>query len=52
MSTLEGLSPTVIESLTLMAARSQTPADLADAAAGFDAATARHMSELHTPNLM
>jgi hypothetical protein len=72
LTTLEGLSPAVLESLQVMSARSLAPADLADAAAavrglmarmgenrlrrlraaGFDAATARHLSDLHTPNLM
>jgi hypothetical protein len=67
-----GLSPVLIEALTIMAARSFQPADLSDAAAdvrvlmqtmernrlrrlqacGFSAATARHLSDLHTPNLM
>jgi TusA-related sulfurtransferase len=70
--TLEGLSPLVLESLTIMSARSLVPSDLSVAAtavrglmarmaenrirrlraAGFDEATARHLSELHTPNLM
>ncbi len=69
---LSGLSPVLVEALTVMAARSIQPADLSDAAAavralmqtmernrlrrlqacGFDAATARHLSDLHTPNLM
>ena len=69
---LSGLSPVLVESLTIMAARSLQPAELSDAAAdvralmetmernrlrrlqacGFDAATARHLSDLHTPNLM
>ena len=69
---LSGLSPILVEALTIMAARSIQPADLSDAAAdvhalmqtmernrlrrlqacGFDAATARHLSDLHTPNLM
>lgn len=69
---LSGLSPVLVEALTIMTARSLQPADLADAAAdvralmgtmernrlrrlqacGFDAATARHLSDLHTPNLM
>ena len=69
---LSGLSPVLVEALTVMAARSLQPADLSDAAAdvralmqtmernrlrrlqacGFDAATARHLSDLHTPNLM
>jgi hypothetical protein len=66
------LSPLLSESLTLMAAKSLQPADLAEAgsalrslmqtmernrvrrlrAAGFDSVTARHLSDLHTPNLM
>lgn len=69
---LSGLSPVLVEALTIMAAHSLQPADLSDAAAdvrglmqtmernrlrrlqacGFDAATARHLSDLHTPNLM
>jgi len=69
---LSGLSPLLVEALTIMAARSLQPADLSDAAAdvrglmqtmernrlrrlqacGFDSATARHLSDLHTPNLM
>ena len=69
---LSGLSPVLVESLTIMAAQSLQPADLSDAAAdvrslmqtmernrlrrlqscGFDRATARHLSDLHTPNLM
>lgn len=69
---LSGLSPVLVEALTIMAARSLQPADLSDAAAhvralmqtmernrlrrlqacGFDTATARHLSDLHTPNLM
>ena len=69
---LSGLSPILVEALTVMAARSLQPADLSDAAAdvrtlmrtmernrlrrlgacGFSAATARHLSDLHTPNLM
>jgi hypothetical protein len=69
---LSGLSPILLESLTVMAARSLQPAELSEAAravrelmramernrirrlaaCGFDAATARHISELHTPNLM
>ncbi len=72
LTTLEGLSPAVLESLQVMSARSLARADLATAAAavrglmarmgenrlrrlraaGFDAATARHLSDLHTPNLM
>ncbi len=69
---LSGLSPVLVEALTIMAARSLQPADLSDAAAaaralmqtmernrlrrlqacGFDTVTARHLSDLHTPNLM
>ena len=69
---LSGLSPILVEALTVMAARSLQPAELSDAAAdvrkliqtmernrlrrlqacGFTAATARHLSDLHTPNLM
>ncbi len=69
---LSGLSPVLVEALTIMAARSMQPADLSGAAAdvsalmqtmernrlrrlqacGFSAATARHLSDLHTPNLM
>ncbi len=69
---LSGLSPVLVEALTIMAARSTQPADLSDAAAdvralmqtmernrlrrlqacGFSTATARHLSDLHTPNLM
>jgi hypothetical protein len=69
---LSGLSPILVEALTVMAAQSLQPADLSDAAAdvralmgtmernrlrrlqacGFAAATARHLSDLHTPNLM
>jgi hypothetical protein len=69
---LSGLSPVLVEALTLMAARSVQPSDLSEASAhvralmktmernrlrrlqacGFDAATARHLSDLHTPNLM
>jgi hypothetical protein len=69
---LSGLSPVLVEALTIMAARSIQPADLSDAAAdvraltqtmernrlrrlqacGFSNATARHLSDLHTPNLM
>jgi hypothetical protein len=69
---LSGLSPVLVEALTVMAARSLQPADLSDAAAdvralmqtmernrlrrlqacGFTATTARHLSDLHTPNLM
>jgi hypothetical protein len=69
---LSGLSPVLVEALTIMAARSLQPADLSAAAAdvralmqtmernrlrrlqacGFDTPTARHLSDLHTPNLM
>jgi hypothetical protein len=69
---LSGLSPVLVEALTIMAARSTQPADVSGAAAdvralmhtmernrlrrleacGFSAATARHLSDLHTPNLM
>lgn len=69
---ISGLSPVLVEALTIMAARSMQPADLSDAAAavralmqtmernrvrrlqacGFDPVTARHLSDLHTPNLM
>jgi hypothetical protein len=69
---LSGLSPVLLESLTIMTAKSLQPAELAEAAgdvrdltrtmernrvrrlvaSGFDNATARHISDLHTPNLM
>jgi TusA-related sulfurtransferase len=69
---LSGLSPILIEALTIMAARSLAPTDLSEAAqdvraltrtmernrlrrlqaCGFSSATARHLSDLHTPNLM
>ena len=69
---LSGLSPVLVEALTIMAAQSLQPADLSGAAAdvralmqtmernrlrrlqacGFATATARHLSDLHTPNLM
>jgi hypothetical protein len=72
LTSLSGLSPVLLESLTVMASRSLQPSDLADAgadlrrlletmernrvrrlrAAGFDERTARHLSDLHTPNLM
>ena len=72
LTSLDGLSSDVTESLILMSARSHQPADIGDAgravrhlmtrmhrnrvrrlqAAGFDPRTARHLSELHTPNLM
>lgn len=69
---LSGLSPILVEALTVMAAASLQPAEVAEAASqvstlmarmernrrrrlaacGFDARTARHLSDLHTPNLM
>jgi hypothetical protein len=69
---LSGLSPILVEALTIMAAPSLQRAELSEAAgqvnelmatmernrlrrlaaAGFDAITARHLSDLHTPNLM
>jgi hypothetical protein len=69
---MSGLSPLLGEGLTIMAAGSLQPAELAEGAravrdlmqtmednrikrlqaAGFDLATATHLSELHTPNLM
>jgi hypothetical protein len=69
---LTGISPVVVEALTVMAAGSLAPPSLSEAAAavrslmkataanriarleeaGFDAATARYLSDLHTPNLM
>ncbi len=69
---MSGLSPLLGEGLTIMAAGSMQPAELAEGAravrdlmqtmeenrikrlqaAGFDAATATYLSELHTPNLM
>jgi hypothetical protein len=69
---LSGLSPILLESLTIMAADSTQPAELGEAAdhvrrltqtmtrnrvrrllsCGFDRATARQISDLHTPNLM
>ena len=69
---MSGLSPLLGEGLTIMAAGSMQPAELATGAravrdlmqtmednrikrlqaAGFDAATATYLSELHTPNLM
>jgi hypothetical protein len=72
LTSLSGLSPLLTESLTVMAARSLQPAELAEAgtalrglmktmdrnrvrrlrSAGFDPATARYLSDLHTPNLM
>jgi hypothetical protein len=72
LASLSGLSPLLLESLTVMAARSLQPAELGEAAVevrtltetmernrvrrlmacGFDAGSARHISDLHTPNLM
>jgi hypothetical protein len=72
LASLSGLSPILVEALTIMTARSLQPADLSDAAAdvralmktmernrlrrlqacGFGDGTARHLSDLHTPNLM
>jgi hypothetical protein len=72
LTSLSGLSPVLVEALTIMTARSHQAAELSDAAGdvralmktmernrlrrlgacGFDAATARHLSDLHTPNLM
>jgi hypothetical protein len=72
LTSLSGLSPILVEALTIMTARSLQPADLSDAAAdvralmktmernrlrrlqacGFGDGTARHLSDLHTPNLM
>jgi hypothetical protein len=72
LTEMSGLSPLLGEGLTIMAAGSLQPAELAEGAravrdlmqtmednrikrlqaAGFDAATATHLSELHTPNLM
>ncbi|MEA2156193.1 MAG: hypothetical protein QOE11_2333 [Solirubrobacteraceae bacterium] len=72
LTEMSGLSPLLGEGLTVMAAGSLQPAELAEGAravrdlmqtmednrikrlqaAGFDAATATHLSELHTPNLM
>lgn len=72
LTSLSGLSPLLLESLTVLAANSLQPAELGDAAhqvraltttmernrirrlvaCGFDPATARHISDLHTPNLM
>lgn len=69
---LSGLSPILVEALTIMTARSLQPADLSEAAAdvrslmetmernrlrrldacGFSTGVARHLSDLHTPNLM
>jgi TusA-related sulfurtransferase len=72
LTSLSGLSPVLVEALTIMVAQSMQPSDLSAAArhiaalmatmernrlrrlraAGFDDATARHLSDLHTPNLM
>jgi len=72
LTQMSGLSPLLTEGLTVMAAGSLAPADLARGAqavhglmatmednrlrrlrsAGFDAKTAQHLSDLHTPNLM
>jgi hypothetical protein len=72
LTEMSGLSPLLTEGLTIMAAGTLQPAELAEGAravrdlmttmednrirrlqaAGFDAATARHLSDLHTPNLM
>jgi TusA-related sulfurtransferase len=72
LASLSGLSPILVEALTVMTAVSLQPAELAEAAGevrrlmarmernrlrrlaacGFDAKTARHLSDLHTPNLM
>lgn len=72
LTSLSGLSPLLVEALTVMTSASLQPADLGDAAArvralmttmernrlrrlascGFDVRTARHLSDLHTPNLM
>jgi hypothetical protein len=72
LTEMSGLSPLLGDGLTVMAAGSLQPAELAEGgravrdlmqtmednrikrlqAAGFDAATATHLSELHTPNLM
>jgi TusA-related sulfurtransferase len=69
---LSGLSPVLLESLTVMSAGSMQPAEIGEAArsvrplitamernrirrllaCGFDEPTARHISDLHTPNLM
>jgi hypothetical protein len=69
---LSGLSPVLLEALTVMSADSLQPAELGEAAkavrsltatmernrvrrllaCGFDERTARHISDLHTPNLM
>ena len=69
---LSGLSPILVEALTVMAAASLQPAEIAEAAGevralmarmernrlrrlaacGFSDVTARHLSDLHTPNLM
>ncbi|HZC14526.1 MAG TPA: hypothetical protein VE270_10955 [Thermoleophilaceae bacterium] len=72
LTEMSGLSPLLTEGLTVMAAGSLQPAELARGAsavrdlmhtmednrvrrlraAGFDPRTARHLSDLHTPNLM
>jgi hypothetical protein len=72
LTQMSGLSPLLSEGLTVMAAGSLQPAELATGAAavrelmqtmevnrirrlqaaGFDLATAQHLSDLHTPNLM
>jgi hypothetical protein len=72
LTEMSGLSPLLTEGLTVMAAGSLQPAELAEGAravrelmgtmeenrvkrlraAGFDARTAQHLSDLHTPNLM
>jgi hypothetical protein len=72
LTEMSGLSPLLTEGLTIIAAGSLQPAELAEGAlavqglmatmednrirrlqaAGFDVATARHLSDLHTPNLM
>lgn len=68
---LSGLSPVLLDALTVMSADSLQPAELGEAAkavrsltarmernrvrrllaCGFDEPTARHISDLHTPNL-
>lgn len=72
LTQVSGLSPLLTEALTVMAAGSLQPAELAEGAravrelmetmedkrlrrlqaAGFAPQTARHLSDLHTPNLM
>ena len=69
---LSGLSPVLLDALTVMTADSLQPAELGEAgtavrtliattqrnrvrrltACGFDERTARHIPDLHTPNLM